>query len=164
MSIILEQKDELSNSIDNLRECFNDFDFLTKDGLTVEDLSDIKGFERFALNDSELISFDDFCSKIKKSLYPLEDDLKKSDFDWDSLSDIYDDVNEKYENFILLKEQVEDNLTGNQEFETVQIHDKETLQDIVLDYLISNHMVYEIDNQGETFFLLNAEFEKKLDI
>ena len=46
MSIILEQKDELSNSIDNLRDCFNDFDFLTKDGLSSGDLTDICGFEK----------------------------------------------------------------------------------------------------------------------
>lgn len=164
MSIILEQKDELSNSIDNLRECFNEFDFLTKDGLTVDNLSDILGFESLALDDSELIDFDDFCSKIKKSLHPLEDDLKKSDFDWDNLSDNYHDVCEKYENFRLIKEQVEDNLTGNQEFDSVEIYDKESLNDLVLDYLISNNLVYEIENQGETYFLLNAEFEKKLNI
>lgn len=164
MSIILEQKDELSNSIDNLRECFNEFDFLTKDGLTADSLSDISGFESLALDDSELIDFDDFYSKIKKSLYPLEDDLKKSDFDWDNLSNNYYDVSEKYKNFRLLKEQVEDNLTGNQEFDSVEIYDKESLNDLVLDYLISNNLIYEIENQGETYFLLNAEFEKKLNI
>lgn len=162
MSIIPEQKDELSNSIDNLRDCFNEFDFLTKDGLTVESLSDISGFESLALDDSELISFDDFCDKIKKSLYSLQGDLKKSDFDWDNLSDNYHDVYEKYQNFISLKEQVENNLTGNQEFDSVEIYDKENLNDLIFDYLISNNLIYEIENQGEIHFLLNEEFEKKL--
>lgn len=164
MSIILEQNEELSNAIDNLRECFNEFDFLTKDGLTADNLSDIGGFESLALNNSELIDFDHFSTKIKKSLYPLEDDMKISDFDWDNLSDNYYDVSEKYESFKLLKEQVEDNLTGNQEFGSVKIYDKESLNDLVLDYLSSNNLIYEIETQGETYFLLNAEFEKKLNI
>lgn len=167
MSIINEKIDELMYAIENFRDCFTEFDFSTKNGDSAESLSDIDGLESLAvdgeMDDSILMHFDDFCSKIKKSLYPLEDNLKKSDFDWDNLSDVYYDVSEKYKNYRLLKEQVEDNLTGDQEFSSVKLHDKESLIDLVLEYLESNNLIYPIYDQDETYFLANAEFEKKLN-
>lgn len=163
MSIISEKSDELSNALDNLRDCFCDFDFLTKDGLTAEDLSDIKGFEKLLICNSELIEFDDFTIKIKKSLHSLVDDLKKSDFDWDDLYDNFIDACEKYDSLKKLKEQIKDNLTGDQEVETVNIYDKEALNDLVMEYLISNNLIYEIEDQEETYYLLNSNLESKIN-
>lgn len=164
MSIFLEKKDELNNAIDNLRDCFDGFDFLTKEGLSVLDIDSIDGLKIIAVEDGELIDYDDFVKKIRKSLFSEDDDIKKSNFDWDNLSDNYYDVSEKYESLKLLQEQVEGDLTGDQELDTVEIYDKESLNDLFLDYLASNNLIYEVHIDGETYFLLNSELEKKMGL
>ena len=164
MSIFLEKKDELNNAIDNLRDCFYGFDFLTKEGLSVLDIDSIDGLKIIAVEDGELIDYDDFVKKIRKSLFSEDDDIKKSNFDWDNLSDNYYDVSEKYESLKLLQEQVEGDLTGDQELDTVEIYDKESLNDLFLDYLASNNLIYEVHIDGETYFLLNSELEKKMGL
>ena len=164
MSIFLEKKDELNNAIDNLRDFFDGFDFLTKEGLSVLDIDSIDGLKIIAVEDGELIDYDDFVKKIRKSLFSEDDDIKKSNFDWDNLSDNYYDVSEKYESLKLLQEQVEGDLTGDQELDTVEIYDKESLNDLFLDYLASNNLIYEVHIDGETYFLLNSELEKKMGL
>lgn len=165
MSILVEKISDLENAIDNLRSCFNDFDFLTKCGLTVEDISDISGFEKFVLDDSDIIYFENFCLKIKKSLVSLDDEVEKSEFDWDYLSHCYEDAVDKYKEYSNLKEQIEENLTDQQEFENVSIHQKDDIKDALLNYMIEENLLKEINSiDGEVYYLVNPELEKKLDL
>lgn len=158
-----EVQDDLNNAIDNLRDGFEDFDFQTKDNLTVSDLDQIDGFEKFAVEDSVVIEFDDFKRKVQKSLYSIDGDAKKSDFDWDDIANYYDEAAEQYQHYQELKEQVEDNLTGDQDFNSIELKSEDDLKQALLEYAVSNNLVYEINKNGVIYYLVNADFQKNIE-
>ena len=52
---VLEIKEKLTNSIDELRNSFDEYDFQTNESLSASDLNEISGFERFAVLNNEVI-------------------------------------------------------------------------------------------------------------
>lgn len=152
-------KDEFLNAVDNFRDGFGEFDFLTKSGLTAGDIDGIEGFKSIALEDSTIIEFDEFKSKIIRSLYSNDSDLKKSDFDWDELNVLYEDMIDKYKSYTEVKEQVQDNLTGNQELDLIELHDQVDINAVLLKLALDLNLVYQIDVLGETQYLLSHKLE-----
>lgn len=158
-----EMKDELVNAIDNLRDCFEDFDFATAQGLSSSDLDGIEGFEQFSLTDDEVIPFSKFCKLIKHDFYSQEDDLKKSDFDWENLENNYEDVKEKYQSYRDFLEQVEENLTGDLTIETVEVMSEDDLKQALFELMQAQGMVYEVIHKEKgVFYVLNSSLQKQL--
>lgn len=162
MSNLSELKEELNHFLDNLCACFDGFDFQTSDGISLDDIKTKEGIEKLIKSGSEVIEFDVFKNLIKKSLYPIEDDLKNTDFDWDSLAYEYEEVKSKIETIDSTIEQLKENLTGDQDVNTVEWHTEAELKDKLLEYFLSENLAYEITIYGEKQYLLNNSIEKKL--
>lgn len=159
---ILELKNDLIRCIEELSNTFEDFDFQTKDNLSVSDLNDLSGFERLAVNQGKVIPFSDFKRKINANFFPVDDEMSKSDFDWDLVEQEFDTVQLQYENYSAVIEQVEENLTGQQEVSTTLLESNENIKELLLQHFIDQNLVYEIQNQGETFYMINDQLRNAL--
>lgn len=161
--IMNEIKDELCNHIDNLRDLFEDHDFNTKDGHSSGDLDGVDGFELVAVQDGEVLSFGDFKKTIKFDFFTNDDDVKISDFDWDDLESSYDTVVESYTAYRELRENIEENLTGDQTLDSVDIMDKEDIMDRLLTHMIDEGLVYEINHPEKgILYIANSVLENKI--
>lgn len=161
-TLILELNNDLIRNIEELKNTFEDYDFKTKDNFSTADLDDISGFEKLAVQQGQVIPFDDFKRKIRSSLFSLDDDVSKSDFDWDLVEQEYDQVQKLYENYSAVIVQVEENLTGQQEVSTTLLESEESIKNLLLQYFIEQNLVYEIENQGEIFYMINDQIRAKL--
>ena len=165
MSIsIPDLKSDLNGLIDELKGMFLGFNFNTKDGLTLDDLDDIEGFEKFAVaaDTSTAIKFSQFQKKLSPSLYSEDEDIPKSAFDWDEVEEIFDTTVTAYNNYRSASEQVNDNLTGNQTVDDVILHDESELKNLLLQYAIDSNLVYEINVDGETHYLPSQQLQDKI--
>lgn len=164
MSEILDEiKDELYNSIENLRDLFEDYDFNTIDGHSSADLDGIDGFKLVAVKDDVLLSFSKFKKIIKFDFFSNNGDVAISDFDWDALESQYDTVCESYSAYRVLYESIEDNLTGDQTVESVEVMDKDDLMERLLNLMLEEDMIYEVEHPEKgIFYIANAELEKKI--
>ena len=162
--IMNEIKDELINEIENLRDLFGDYDFNTKNGHSSSDIDGIDGFELIAVEDEECIPFSDFRKSIKYDFYSNDDDLKTSEFDWDELESQYDEVVVKYNSYKALYVEIEDNLTGDQTVDSVELMDKDDVMERLLNYMIQEGLIYEVNHAEKgILYIANAEIEEKLE-
>lgn len=159
---IVEIKEALETAIENLRDSFEGFNFIKKNGIELSDLDGIEGLEKIAVIDDELIEFDDFQSKIHRYLFSEDDDVKKSEFDWDNVANYYHEVEEQYKSYQDLKQQIEDNLTGEQKLEDVELYSELDLKVALLNFLESENQIFEINDHGEPLYLLRDELRVKL--
>ena len=164
MSEILDEiKDELYNSIENLRDLFEDYDFNTIDGHSSGDLDGIDGFKLVAVKDDVLLSFSKFKKSMKYDFFSNSDDVAVSDFEWDALENQYNAVCESYTAYQVLYESIEDNLTGDQTVESVELLDKEDLMERLLTLMLEENMIYEVEHPEKgIFYIANAELEEKI--
>lgn len=163
-NVMNEIKDELINEIDNLRDFFEDYDFNTKNGHSSGDIDGIDGFELIAVEDEEPVAFSAFKKGIKHDFYSNDDDIKISDFDWDELEIQYDSVVEKYNAYKALYVEIEDNLTGDQTVDSVELMDKEDVMERLLNYMIQEGLIYEVNHAEKgVLYIANAEIENKLE-
>lgn len=159
---VLEIKEKLTNSIDELRNSFDEYDFQTNESLSASDLNEISGFERFAVLNNEVISFEAFRRKIVKSLFSLDNDVNVSDFDWDVVESQFDEVSTEYAEYQSVLDQVQDNITGDQDSITVALESAEDIKSMLLQHLIDQNLIYEITVEGEIHYLVHDKLRKQL--
>lgn len=159
---IVEIQNELNSAIQNLRDSFDGFDFKTKSGFTLGDIDQIEGFEKIAVVNETIIEFNDFQSKIHKSLFSEDGETKKADFDWDNVANYYDEVEREYRNYQEIKQQIQDNLTGDQDIETAELHSELDLKTALMNYFEGENLIYEVNNNGDALYLLNDTLKEKL--
>jgi hypothetical protein len=161
--ILLEMDSELSDAIIDLQNAFDTYDFTTASGLNAGDLDGISGFESIAVITDKPLSFRAFKQVITHDFYSNGDnDL--DDFDWDALEDAYELVKEKYASYREYVSQIEDNLTGDQTIDNVEILDVDEVKSKLLEYMIEQNLVYEIDHpQYGTTYLLNDSVAKCIE-
>ena len=121
-------------------------------------------FLRYYLEIFKDFTFSDFRKSIKYDFYSNDDDIKTSDFDWDELESQYDEVVVKYNSYKALYVEIEDNLTGDQTVDSVELMDKDDVMERLLNYMIQEGLVYEVNHAEEgILYIANAEIEKKLE-
>lgn len=161
--IMNEIKDELINHIDSLRDFFEDYDFNTPQGHSKVDIDGIHGFELIAVKDEVPLSFHDFKKNIKCDFHSNDDDVKTSEFDWDELENLYEEVAFKYNSYKALYIEIEDNLTGDQTVDSVELMDKDDVMERLLDYMIQEGLIYEVNHAEKgILYIPNAKIENKL--
>lgn len=163
MSILQEKNDELLSALDNLVNGFSGWDFCTKTGMTADEMTEVCGFQQIALEDEDLISFDDFQAKIYKSL-KSETNESKSNFDWEVLADLYQDACDKYTAYFDITNQIEDTfeLEENRTVGDIEIHHADDLKIALIDYLVANNMAFVIKVDGDDCYMLSSDLESKL--
>jgi hypothetical protein len=162
-----EIKESLEELISNLKDYFGEFEFETTEGLTLDDLSSLDGFEKFFVSGGNTmgldVSFEVFKKKIKKTLFSNESDLKVSDFDWDEIESAFNDITDAYSNYNDFKDSLSENITGSQTLESVKLYDREELKEYLLNQFIEKDMIYELMHGSEEILILNSALEVKLD-
>lgn len=161
--MLTDMTSDLCNAIDSLRDSFDEFDFITKDGHTLSELEGIDGFALIAVEDDETIPFSDFKKKIKHDFYSNDEDLSVRDFDWDLIESIYDRVASQYKSYYAFYSDVLTNMTGEQSIGTVEILSTEDLKDQLLEFASTHGFVYEIEHpELGAVYVLSEDFQKKV--
>lgn len=162
MNTYQELEADLQNHLENLCDLLNGFNFLTKDGLDLSDLNDgIDGFKKFAIDEdiidgSPLLSSQAFIKKIKHQFVSEDDELSAKDFDWDLFEQYYISSSSLYKSYENLRTEIEDNLTGSQTIDSVELLSIEEMKDKLLEIAEEKGLIYRI---GNDLFISNEKLD-----